>query len=95
MTLAALLFLGFPIDDLLAQKLNSVAPIILQSFISEGDHYLKEIMDQGTRYLGKYVPSCIEVSELDHVEANIYSLLKKIEPNYPFHQQPLVLLATF
>jgi hypothetical protein len=87
------LFLGFPIDGILAHQLENVPSAILDSFISEGDNYLQDIEDNGVRYLGKFSDSCTELRDLELLESNIYSLLKKIEPNYLFHHTPLVLLA--
>lgn len=95
MNFAVRLFLGFPVDDAFALKLEKVPPAILNSFISEGENYLQDIIDQGVRYLGKFSVPCIELSALELLETNIYSLLQKIEPNYFYHNTPLVLLANW
>ena len=87
------LFLGFPVDDMFARQLENVPDALLNSFISEGDNYLQNIEDNGVRYLGKFSNPCTELRDLELLESNIYSLLKKIEPNYSFHHTPLVLLA--
>lgn len=92
MNFNAHLFLGFPIDDVLARKLNNVSPAVLNSFISEDSNYLKDIEIDGIRYLGKFVETYTKLRDLELLEANIYSLLAKIEPNHLFYLTPLVLL---
>lgn len=90
MNSTAQLFLGFPINALFAEKLATIPSQILKLSICD----LQEIEDKGTKYLGKYVENCIELSTLQLLEANIYSLLKRIHPEYPYATTPLVILAT-
>lgn len=93
MNITAQLFLGIPVDALLAEKLAIIPPQILQLYICEGDNYLQKIEDHGISYLGKHIENCVELSSLQLLEANVYSLLKKIVPDYPYHATPLVILA--
>jgi hypothetical protein len=94
MNTTAQLFLGFPINTLFAEKLAEIPSEILKFYICEGDNYLKKIEKHGICYLGKNVKNCVEFPTLQLLETNIYSLLKKIIPNYPYHNTPLVILAT-
>lgn len=88
---SAQLFLGFPVDKTFAMALQKANPAILAIFIQDNENYLREITWQDTRYFGKYVGKAADLNTLDMLEANIYSLLKKLVPEYPCLQVPLTL----
>lgn len=88
------LFLGYPIEDDFAEVLESVDPQVSALFITqESSEYLQEIIHNDRRYLGKFTGEAVGSQELILLESNIYSLLKKIVPNYPYDRVPLVLFS--
>lgn len=88
------LFYGFPLDSECSHQLNSLNPSLLSSFIRDDDAYLKELIFEGVRYVGKNVGESVDLAELELLDVNIYSILIKLLPNYPCQKTPLVLLAT-
>jgi hypothetical protein len=88
------LFIGFPIEGTFSQLLDQVNPTLKKTFIqSEGD-YLQEIGHEGRRFLGKSVEGPYEVDALELCQENVYSLLRKLAPEFPFEDHPLVLFPT-
>lgn len=85
------LFLGFPIQEEFQKKLQEIDPEILQIFICPQSDYLEQAAFKETVYLGRYVNDVTNLQSLDQLEANVYSLLKKIIPDYPFEKTPLLL----
>jgi len=84
------LFLGCPIDDHLENELQAVDPKILNLFL-QSDEYLTKIVYNDMNFLGKYTNTTSNSSELTLLQDNIYSILKKVLPKYPFENKPLVL----
>lgn len=76
------LFLGFPIESSLANRLNG------SSF---SDLNLMCIKGPKGEYIGKKVGSSIDRESLHNAEANVYSLLRKLLPDFPFNVSALVL----
>ena len=60
---------------------------------SENFCYLEEVDFQGIRYLGKYVNNEEPLANLDLLEANIFSILKKLVSEYPYQDTHLVLFT--
>lgn len=86
-------FLGFAPDNHFDSKLKGANPY-LRSLLTNGGLYLREVVHEKMRYLGKCTSSPIaSVSELDNLEANILSLLKRLVPDYPYAEKPLVMIA--
>jgi hypothetical protein len=85
------LFFGLPVDSELSKQLGKINPKILSLFIQEGENYLIEVKMENQTYLGKSILNPIDLSSLELLEANIYSLLKKLLPEYPFHLNSLIL----
>lgn len=93
------LFLGFPIDSSFDQLIKQLNPHIINFFIgsnrsnglNEEYEYLTKITHQDVHYLGKYVGQLCDIETLELVENNIFSLLKKIVPNYPYSESQLLL----
>lgn len=84
------LFLGFPVDDSLLGSLAQVDEAVKDFFIQQGDCYLQKVTNaKGMVYLGKFVGEKANLQELHAVEANIYSLLKRMTPDFPFEQTAL------
>lgn len=91
MNLEAELFLGFPVDELYSNQLKSINPHIKSQFIQEGDVYLQEIVHQEMRYIGKFVGNIVEYKQLELLETNIYSILKRVVADFPYEETPLYL----
>lgn len=87
----AQLFLGFPVDELFAQALDKVNPNVIAQFIQDEDDYLQEITHNEMKFLGKPIGKMIALPQLDLLEANIYSLLKKLVQDFPYEEVPLYL----
>lgn len=88
------LFLGFPVDVAYAKALASANPQLLQLFLSAGhSDYLTEVVHGGLRYIGKSSGEMSSIAQIELLQNNIYSLLRKLTPQYPFTQVPLTLLA--
>jgi len=89
--LKASLFVGFPAD--LALQTTS-SPFIQASTISAESPYLHHYEHHDGVYLGKFISAeYASLAELDLLEANIYSLLKKIDPENARHQPPIYLIS--
>jgi len=87
------LFLGFPMDAHFTESLNALDPRLVALFINNGEDsaYLEKIAYQNADYVGKYVGEMSEIQSLSLLEANIYSILKKLVPHYPYETVPLIL----
>jgi len=89
------LFFGFPVDSAFDLALKSSNPQIIELFLKEGEgNYLREVSFQGKRFLGKLIGDKIDLEDLVLLESNIYSLLRKIAPDYHCQKVPLVLFPT-
>lgn len=88
---SAKLFLGLPVNNELAAHLAKIDPKILSFFIQKEENYLQEVFFQKKHFLGKSVDKAVDLSSLEMLELNIYSLLKKLVPHYPFENTSLLL----
>ncbi len=89
-----LLFLGFPLSECYQQELTQLPAVEHALFIqNHSSPYLQQIESNGKFYLGKFLGPSIELSALEASQSHIYSLLKKLVPNFPYEQYPLLLLA--
>jgi hypothetical protein len=78
------LFLGLPIHKELKGSLTSSS--LFNLFVKEGENYLQEYSEKNFYYLGRILDEKIDLTQLEMLQANIYSLLKKILPDYPFEE---------
>lgn len=85
------LFLGFPIDETFEEAMASADSRLIQAFIQPNQDYIQKFVYQNVAYLGKSAGKISEISKLDLLSSHIYSLLKKIIPDYPYEKVPLVL----
>jgi hypothetical protein len=94
MTFDTILFLGFPLSDAYQKRLLELSSIERELFIQKSSSpYLQEIENEGILYLGKYLGSIIEMAALETLSFHVYSLLKKLIPQFPYEQYPLLLFA--
>ncbi len=90
----AKLFLGYPLkDEALFQALKEMNPNIYTYFIDNGSDYLQTLEWKEDHYLGKQVPPLTDLETLENLQENIYSLLHKLLPNYPFRETALKLFT--
>lgn len=80
------IFLGLPADLSLIAHVKSLKeyPNIFPDYLmieEKGDHF----------FIGKKIGKLNDREALHNIEANIYSLLAKLDPDYPFKKTPLVL----
>lgn len=85
------LFLGYAIDRQFADLLAETKPQFAALFINAEENSLCEVQHNGIYYLGKFPPQNCDLSMLHLLEDNIYSLLNKLIPEYPFQKVPLLI----
>lgn len=90
------LFFGLPLDKSYQEALESADVSKRSLFIQEIESpYLQRMTFNGCTYLGKYLGSQIDFSFLESLQLHIYSLLKELVPDFPYHHHPLLLIAVF
>jgi hypothetical protein len=86
------LFFGFQIDPVFQDALSAVNEELLGIFIRADGEYLQELSHENRCYLGKFVDSPLDLAALELLQVNIYSMLKRLIPNYPYEQSSLWLI---
>ena len=87
------LFLGLPLNESYHRELKKIPLPVKETFIQEQpSDYLQQIEKEGVFYLGKSMDSPYDMASIDAFETHVYSLLKKLIPDYPYDQHPLLLL---
>lgn len=87
------LFLGFPLHSSYSAKLQLTPTEVRSTFIQNHPDYLQSLNHEGTAYLGKFVGVHIDLISLDLVKTNIYSLLRRLVPDYPYETSSLCLIV--
>lgn len=85
------LFLGFRLEKEFQSELDLVPEPLKALFIQNHPDYIQKIDYEGLPYLGKHLGSPVEFNQIDLVKENVISLLRKMVPNYPYENIPLVL----
>lgn len=83
------LFLGHPVDAYYKQLLSEANPKLLSLFIQPEGEYLQQTVYQDQAYLGRFFPCPYHISDMDLLEAHVYSLLKRLVPEYPYEETSL------
>lgn len=86
------LFLGFPLHSLYEAKLEEIPHSLRIFFIQDHPDYLQQVTHDGISYLGKQLEKTIDLRTLDALEVHIFSLLKRLVPEYPYENTPLTFL---
>ena len=86
------LFLGFTVDSSFQKSFNLIDLKSKALFIQKNDAYLQEYLFNETLFLGKYLGEKADLNQISLLSSNIYSLLKKIVPNYSYDQSDLWLI---
>lgn len=87
------LFFGFPVEGLFALAFQSVSLEMRALFIRPEGDFLRQHTRKGVLYLGKEVDSITNLADLELLQNHIYSVLKKLLPDYPCTSTPLLLFA--
>lgn len=85
------LFLGFPVDTLFSSLLDKLNPEYKALFLQSGEDYLSQVTFQNSSYIGKFVQNEESLAQLELLEANVRSILKKFVVDYPYQDHSLVL----
>lgn len=88
----ASLFFGFLLDASFQEKLQVLDPAFKSLFIQQGDDYLQEYNGKEGLFLGKFLGKKSDFATLEAFSLNIYSLLTKILPNYPYKSSKLMII---
>lgn len=91
------LYLGFLLDPLYENQLNQQNSNLVKQFVvSEHlsgscfpEPFLLKKTKDGVVFLGKYIGEGATLSEIELLEAHIYSLLKKLVPGFPYSETTL------
>ena len=83
------LFLGMPVDDNMIVRLKASKDY--KRYLSPDSDYLTEVNGEHGCFIGKKIAQSIDQESLQNIQANIYSLLSKLAPDFPFKTIPLVL----
>jgi hypothetical protein len=89
------LFLGFQLDAAFSDSLKAVEPGRRGLFIQESPSYLQEASYQGSPWLGKFAGEISSLEDLFLLEKNVFTLLMKLVPDYPFENVHLALVPIF
>lgn len=88
------IFVGFPVDSLFEKELAKVNPNLVAAFIQKrGDEYLQDFVHEEIRYFGKRGGKNLTIAQLELIEENIYSLLKRLVPEFSYEEIPLYVFA--
>lgn len=87
------IFLGFPVNPSFQEQLKQVSIELVSTFIQDHPDYLQRIEHRGIPYLGKGIGSLVDCASVDLIQENIYSLLKRLVPDYPYQEHALILFA--
>jgi hypothetical protein len=88
------LFFGFQVDVSFEDALNKANSHTVKLFINNNSQYLHEVFHEGKRYIGKFVGQASDPQALELLQANIFSIAKKLTPDYDFSTNLAVLLVT-
>jgi len=83
------LFLGFPVDENLSKMLDSLDEGIKSLFFQDNEQYLQSVAHKDLLYIGKFVGVKSDMQTLHSLEENIYSILRRVAPNFPYKETPL------
>ncbi len=87
------LFIGFKITEEFALKLIQIPAGMRDLYIQKNPNYLTEIQFENVHFLGKKCGELMDIDSLELAEKNIYSLLGKLIPGYPYDQNPLTIFS--
>jgi len=87
------LFFGLPFESEPGIQIDALEETLKKLYINDEEGHLIELTIDKERYLGKKVGNIIDLPHLALLESNIYTLLKKLLPDYPIEDYPLYLVT--
>lgn len=88
------LFLGFPVDSLYRSLIDRADSALVSLFLQDSGEYLQQIDHEGITYYGKLFDKAT-LHDLELLENHIFSLLRKLVPDYAYEETSLYLLPHF
>lgn len=89
--IAVELFLGFPCTSEFLTIFQELPASLVKVFVGQDASYLQKIETPAGSFLGKRIGKEVDVEGLKNLEANIYSLLIRLTPEFPVKETSLVL----
>lgn len=87
------LFIGFPLTFEYEERLEKVPRELLSLFIQESPDYLRRFSNEKDVFLGKQISGVTSVDSIELIQQNIYSLLRRLIPDYPYELHPLIIMT--
>jgi hypothetical protein len=88
------MFLGFMVSPSFADSLAAAPSALREALIGQDEkHYLADVRYKNERYIGKRINEGCTTAALDLSAEHIYSVLKKIVPDFPYDQHNLYLFS--
>lgn len=87
------LFVGLPFSGEVALFLEKLPPEIYALYFHSYESYLHVQSVDGRSYIGKEAPHPISLEQLSQLKENIFSILKKVIPDYSVSHQSLKLIG--
>jgi hypothetical protein len=87
------LFLAFPVTLDFSIQLNEVPLAIRSLFIQNDEQYLLALEFEGQSFLAKNLGEIVDFQALEAASLHLYSILKRLVPNFPYETHSLLLLA--
>lgn len=85
------LFLGFSLTSGFLDKFQKLNPDICSLFIQKNSNYLQKIYINNDVFIGKFVGQIVDIDKLQLIQTHIFSVLKKLVPDYNYENDSLVL----
>lgn len=88
------LFVGFEMTPAFAAELEGANPCAVLLFMhGEEKSYLTVVNRGGREWIGKVAETPLETGQIELLQANIYSLVKRLVPSFNPQKNPLHLFA--
>lgn len=87
------LFLGLPLTQDYEARLSRVPSVQLEFYIQNDPNYLQSYKVDGVAYLGKAMGVSLSVNSIELQKSHIFSLLKRLVPDYPYDFNSLTIVA--
>lgn len=79
------LFIGFRIDPIYQNELNRIDPYLLKAQLYD----LEIVNSESQQWIGKTADAYLTLTQIEQIEQNIYSRLKKVVVDYLYDETPL------
>lgn len=86
-------FIGMPLEGLFLATYEAVPAQKRALFVGKDETSLREIQYQDKKYVGRFVPAMSSITDLEMIEQNVFSVLKRLTPEFHFDETPLILFS--